>query len=135
MGTFDGFNFGMTVEEATAVKPGSAYAQCGFRGVVGCIEYETTVSAVPATVDVQFNGNPPRVIQIVLMINSLQGPGVASCSSVTQGLRNWLVRNHGIRFRVIKNSAVWTRPNGGLVELLALCTTQSKGVNVISYRP
>lgn len=132
---YDGFAFGMTIEQATAIRPGSKVEPCGFAGVVGCIEFKTNVSAFPATVDVQFSGDPPVVTQIVLIVESLADSANSPCTAVTNELGRLLAAKYGNKFLIVRNTATWASAHGGAVSLTALCVNKTKGANVIAFKP
>ncbi|MBI2716257.1 MAG: hypothetical protein HYX37_17665 [Rhizobiales bacterium] len=94
---YEGFAFGMPMEQAVAIRPGSKVEPCGFVGVVGCIEYTTNVSGFPATVDVQFSGYPPLVTQVVLIIVSMNVADAANhpCTAITSELGRQLATKYG----------------------------------------
>jgi hypothetical protein len=51
---FEGYKFGMTLNEALAVRPSAKQTQCDYKNVAICIEYPTTVSVFRSTVVAQF---------------------------------------------------------------------------------
>lgn len=101
---YEGFAFGMTMEQAVAIRPGSKVEPCG---VVGCIEYTTNVSGFPATVDVQFGGDPPLVTKVVLVIESMNVADAANrpCTAITSELGRQLATKYGKTFLIKRNTA------------------------------
>lgn len=132
---YDGYRFGMTVEEASKVKGGAQYASCDFKDVVGCIEYPVTVSAFPARVSVQFKGQTPRIVQVIVTFDSLREPIKNPCKAVSKEIVRLLATKYGDAPHVQKGTATWASPNGGAVEMSSLCLDETTGINLIVYRP
>jgi hypothetical protein len=136
---YDGYKFGMTIDEALKVKSAAKKkTPCDYRGVPVCLEYATTVSAFPArvTVQFQFDGNTPLLSQILLTVrSSLDDPVRYPCRDVGKEVLKLLVAKYGERPMIKDHEATWTSPDGGSVSLLALCVDDFNGLNVISYRP
>ena len=132
---YDGYRFGMTIEEATKVKAGARYAPCDFKDMVGCIQYPVTVSAFPALVSVQFKGATPRVVQIIINFDSLKEPDKNPCGAVAKEVFRLMAAKYGSTPLVKKGIATWASPSGGAVEFSTLCLNETTGVNVIIYRP
>ncbi|WP_422033965.1 hypothetical protein [Reyranella sp.] len=132
---YDGYRFGMTIEEATKVKTGLSYVSCDFKDVVGCIQYPVTVSAFPAQVSVQFKGATPRVVQIVVSFDSLREPNKNPCRAISKEVFRLMAAKYGDAPLVKKGTATWASPNGGAVEMSSLCLDEATGMNVIVYRP
>ena len=136
MDGYDGYKFGMTIDEALKVKfAAKKKTPCDYQGVPVCLEYATTVSAFPATVSVQFqfDGNTPLLSQILLTVRSLDDR--YPCPDVGKEVLKLLVAKYGERPMIKDHEATWTSPDGGFVSLLALCVDDFRGLNVISYRP
>lgn len=132
---YDGYRFGMTVEEAAKVKAGPSYASCEFTDMVGCIQYPVTVSAFPALVSVQFKGATPRVVQIIISFDSLKEPDKYPCEAVAKEVFRLMAAKYGRPPLFKKGIATWASPNGGAVEFSTLCLNETTGMNVIIYRP
>jgi len=133
---YDGYKFGMTVDQALKVRPAAEQkTPCDYQGIPVCLEYATTVSVFPATVNVQFKGDVPLLSQILLTISSLDEPVHYSCREVGKEVLKLLVVKYGEHPIIKDHEATWTSPDGGSVSLLALCVGEVKGVNVIGYRP
>jgi hypothetical protein len=133
---YDDYKFGMTVDQALKVRPAAIRkTPCDYVGVPVCLEYATTVSVFSATVNVQFKGDTPLLSQILITIRSLDEPVRHPCREVGKEVLSLLVDKYGKRPFIKDHAATWTSPAGGSVSLLALCADESKGVNVISYRP
>ena len=132
---YDGYTFGMTVEQARHVKPAVPYDACDFKDVVGCIKYPVTISAFPAVVAVQFKGSPAKVVQIVVQFDSLRQPRAGKCKVVTAEVGRLLAAKYGPRPIVSRATATWTSPAGGSVSLTALCVDDDIGINAVAYQP
>jgi hypothetical protein len=132
---YDGYLFGMTVEQALRVKAGTNYAPCEFKDVVGCIEYDAMVSAFPTRVAVQFKGASPRLVQVVLKFDSLREPIRHPCKVITAELVRLLVARYGGEPLVVQGDATWTSAQGGSVSLTQLCIDDKRGINAVVYRP
>lgn len=132
---YDGYRFGMTIEEAAKVKGGSRYASCDFKDMVGCIQYPVTVSAFPALVSVQFKGATPRVVQIVISFDSLKEPDKYPCEAVAKEVFRLMVAKYGSPPIFKKGIATWASPNGGAVDFSTLCLNETTGMNVVIFRP
>ena len=132
---YDGYLFGMTVDQAMRVKAGVKYAPCDFKDVVGCIEYDAMVSAFPTRVVVQFKGASPRLAQVVLQFDSLREPIQHPCKVVTAELVRLLVARYGGEPLIVQGVATWTSPEGGSVSFSQLCIDEKRGFNSVLYRP
>ena len=75
---YDGYRFGMTLDQAKKIKPAAKQTPCDFVQVVACLEYAITISAFPATVTVQFEGATPALSQIIIPSNRFQVPPFAT---------------------------------------------------------
>jgi hypothetical protein len=129
---YEGYKFGMTLEQALKVRPSAKQTQCEYQNVTQCIEYETTVSAFPAKVTVQFH---PAVVQILVTFYSMDDPIDRSCREIGKELLKLMVPKYGSDPFIKDHKATWTSPEGGSVSLTALCTGPEKGINIISYQP
>jgi len=133
---YDGYKFGMTIDQAKKVKPAAKQTRCEYPGVATCLEYETMVSAFPATVVVQFRGDTPLLSQILLTIRSFDKPVRHSCREVGEEVLKLLAAKYGDSPFIKDHTAAWTSPEGGSVSLLALCVGEAGGgINVITYKP
>lgn len=132
---YDGFKFGMTVEQAQGVKGGLTYKRCDYKNAVGCMDYAVNVGAFPATVVVQFKGSPARVAQILVSFDSLRSPPKDSCSSVRKEVLRLLTAKYGSSPYISDTGATWTSPHGGSLRFSSLCIDNTTGMNVISYEP
>jgi hypothetical protein len=132
---YDGYKFGMTIEQAKKVKPAAKQTHCDYADVVTCLEYKTTVSAFSATVTVQFKGATPLLSQILITLYSLDDPVRDSCRVVGKAVLSPLVDKYGNNPLVKDHVATWASPEGGLVSLDALCVDDVHGVNIITYKP
>ena len=133
---YDDYKFGMTVDQALKVRlAAKRNTPCDYSGVPVCLEYATTVSVFPATVNVQFQGDTPLLSQILITIRSLDEPVRRPCHEVGKEVLRLLVDKYGTHPFIKDRAATWTSPEGGSVSLLALCVDENKGVNVISNRP
>jgi hypothetical protein len=131
---YDGYKFGMTIDQAKKVKPAAKQTRCEFAGVATCLEYKTKLSAFPATVTVQFKGEAPLLSQILITIRSLDKPVLHSCRDVGEEVLRLLVAKYGDKPFIKNHEATWTSPEGGSVSLLSLCVGEAgNGVNVITY--
>jgi len=129
---YDGYKFGMTVEQAARVKPSTPYTSCGFHDVVGCMEYEKSVSDYKGRVVVQFKGNPARVDQIIVQFGQFEEPVEYPCRRAGEAILDLLLVKYGTPPRVEGNAAIWISPYGGQVSLINLCIVS--GLAVLSYR-
>jgi hypothetical protein len=132
---YDGYKFGMSIDQALNVKPAAKQkTPCDYQDVPTCLEYATTVSVFSARVNVQFkfeNGTP-LLSQVLLTIDE---PVRHPCHEVGRELLHLLVDKYGEHPVIENHKATWTSPDGGSVSLLALCVTEVQGVNIISYKP
>jgi hypothetical protein len=135
---YEGYRFGMTVEQALRVKPDVKSSEnCGgYSGLTACLEYASNVGTLSDTVTVQFIGTPPTLSQILLTVRSLTGErfNMESCTTVGRELLELLVSKYGDHPFLSSRKATWTSPFGGSVSFTTLCV-QDMGVNVISYGP
>jgi hypothetical protein len=133
---FEGYRFGMTLEQALKIRPSAKQTKCEYTGVAACLEYGTTVSAFPATVAVQFErANPLLLTQILITIHSMDDPIDHTCRDVTKELLKLMVPKYGDKPLVEDHKVTWASSEGGSVSLTSLCIGPEKGINVISYMP
>jgi hypothetical protein len=133
---YDGYKFGMTIDQAKQVKPSAKQTRCEYVNVTICLEYATKISIFPATVAVQFKGATPLLSRILLTIKSLPEPVVRHpCREVGKEVLKLLIAKYGDSPLIKDHTATWTSPGGGSVSLLALCVGEAGGINVITYEP
>jgi len=133
---FEGYKFGMTLDEALAVRPSAKQTQCDYNGVAVCIEYPTTVSAFSGRVVVQFKKTKTLLLsKILVTIRSFDEQRDPPCHDVGKEISKLLVTKYGNNPYVKDHTATWAFAEGGAVSFLALCMSKEKGMNVISYEP
>jgi hypothetical protein len=130
---YDGYKFGMTIDQAKRIKSAAKQTRCEYVDVSTCLEYRTMVSVFPATVTVQFKGAAPLLSQIIITIRSLADPS-HSCREVGREVLKLLTAKYGNDPFVKDHEATWASPEGGSVSLLALCIGEVEGINVITYK-
>jgi hypothetical protein len=132
---YDGYKFGMTVDQARAVKPIAKQTPCDFVNVITCLEYETRVTAFPATAIVQFTGAPPLLSAVLLTIRSSDEPSGPMCHEIGQEVLSLLLARYGAKPLIRTHAAIWASPEGGSVSLLARCDGEGRGTNIIVFKP
>jgi hypothetical protein len=132
---YQGYKFGMTLEQARLVNPAAVYTKCTYVGVDACLEYPTTISAFPAKVVAQFKGVPLVLTQVVISFDALHEPVRFPCNMVATELTKLLAAKYGRQpFTDQFDNITWAFADGSSVELSALCLG-NKGLNTIAYRP
>jgi hypothetical protein len=77
---YEGYKFGMTLEQALKVRPYARQIQCDYDDATTCIEYELTISGFPATVTVQFRPtNQLLLSKILIAFSSMDEPIDHTC--------------------------------------------------------
>jgi hypothetical protein len=133
---FEGYTFGMTLNQALAVRPTATQTQCDYNGVTTCIEYQTTISAFSAGVVVQFRKAVPLLLsKILVTVHSFDEPNDLPCYQVGKELLRLLSAKYGSDPFVNDHTATWAFAEGGAVSFAALCANKDKGINIISYQP
>jgi hypothetical protein len=132
---YDGYKFGMTVDQARTVKPIAKETPCDFVNVITCLEYETRVAAFPATAIVQFTGTPPLLSAVLLTIRSSDEPAGPTCHQIGQEVLSLLRARYGAKPLIRNHAAIWASPEGGSVSLLARCDGEDRGSNIVVFKP
>jgi hypothetical protein len=133
---FEGYKFGMTLDEALAVRPTAKTTQCDYKGIAACIEYQTTLSAFSASVAVQFRKAAPLLLsRILVRIRSFGEPNDPRCYEAGREILKLLVAKYGSEPFIKDRTATWASAEGGAVSLLTLCANEDKGINIITYEP
>ena len=132
---YDGYKFGITVDQAIAVKPIAKQTPCDFVNVITCLEYETTVAAFPATAIIQFTGAPPLLSAVLLTIRSSDEPAGHTCHEIGQEVLSLLLARYGAKPLIRNHAATWASPEGGSVSLLARCDGEDRGTNIVIFKP
>jgi hypothetical protein len=131
---YEGYKFGMTLEQALKVRASAKQTQCDFNGVTTCIEYQTTVSAFLAKVTVQFAPATPLLLSKILV--TLYGEPIDhGCTEIGKELLKLLASKYGNDPFIKDHVATWASSEGGSVSLTALCISPDTGINIISYQP
>ena len=138
---YDGYTFGMTVEQALKVHPGTSVVPCDYPGTVGCLKREITVAQLPGQTVVLFAGQEPRVTNIHAEFNFLPKPGPVPCKTATKTLLLFLVEQYGPMWSVISSdmtryafSSTWRFPERGVLSLQTMCVGELGG-NMIVFDP
>jgi hypothetical protein len=133
---YEGYKFGMTLEQALKVRPYARQIQCDYDDATTCIEYESTISGFPATVTVQFRPtNQLLLSKILIAFSSMDEPIDHTCPEVGKALLKLLLPKYGEDPLIKDHQVTWSSPEGGSVSLSVLCIGPEKGLNVISYQP
>lgn len=106
---YDGYKFGMTLDQALQIKPFvKQKTPCGYKGVPVCLEYATTVSGFPARVDIQFEGSAPLLSRILLTISSFEVSVRHTCAEVGKVVLGLLADKYGKDPVVDDRKTTWT---------------------------
>ena len=132
---YDGYRFGMSVEQAARVRPQAPYTRCQFQNVVGCVEYETNVANYKAKVIIQFKGNPVSLGQIVVQFGQIEDPIEYPCRQAGKVILGLLIDKYGAHPRTQSHKATWTSPYGGQVSFTDLCVDDQRGLSIVAYSP
>lgn len=133
---YDGYKFGMTIDQAKRVKPSAKQTRCEYAsGPMWCLEYATRVSDFPAEVTVQFPGATPLLTQILVTFRSLpDNVPRYSCREVGKEILKLLIAKYETDALLKGHTVTWTSPHGGSVSLTSLCVGEVEGINVVTYR-
>ena len=133
---YDGYRFGMSLDEARRVNPQALFNPKCSAGRQ-CLSYETKISAFDALVIVRLTGKPARVEDVLVTIESFTNrPVFYPCKTVLAELVRLLKARYGsnpVRIGAM-DSLTWAAPNGGTAELTSICLGQ-EGSNDVIYRP
>lgn len=135
---YDGYRFGMNFEEASKVRPDAKKTSCPYKGVVFCLDYETAIGGISGIAHIQFEGDVPRIGQIVVETGSIKEPPTVPCEDAAVILAKALTAQFGFRpyFDSPNNpwsSVVWNFEDGGVVRMEPLCLKSGKGLTVVVF--
>jgi hypothetical protein len=132
---YEGYKFRMTLDQAQKIYPEAKVTKCEYVNVDACLEYLTHVGPFPVAVAVQFQGAPPLLSQIILTFRSLDEAPQFKCHEVAKELLQLLLTKYGEHPFAKDRLITWTSPEGGSVYLNSLCINETKGINIIGYKP
>src|SRR5436305_112063 len=92
---YDGYRFGMTIEQALRVNPAAKLAPCDDADATACLAYATAISNLSAFVAVQFSGAIPRISKILLTIDVDNNGQSHHCQSVGREISTLLTDTYG----------------------------------------
>lgn len=130
---FAGYRFGMTINDAKAVRADAELTDCEFRGVWRCLEFPNEFYGEQARVVVQLDSKTRLVDQIVVQFDRLNTEAPEACSLVIQNVVPQLEAKYGKPSLVKSRQATWYFPQGGKVSFHNLCIDKDNGTVAVSY--
>lgn len=132
---FGGYKFGMTLEEADAVRKDDVINRaCEFHETEVCIERRTVFFGEEAIITAQISSRTHRLDQVIITFNRIKSTIAGACKKVLHNIAGPLLKTYGTGAKEENNNFVWHLPQGGEVTLTRLCITEDSGVVVVSYR-
>ncbi len=104
---FDGYVFGMTVEQAESVLPHRRTFECGRLMTSRCIVYKRQLAGLVGTVTIQFSLDERRVDRMEIAPHFADQIASASCDTMWKGLVSFLTATYGAAERSEGNTLRW----------------------------
>jgi hypothetical protein len=132
---YGGYKFGMTFQEALAVRRDVRITNCEYAGVEKCLERDATIFGEKANIIVQINKAAKRVNQIVIKFDRIDvPPGSQSCIKTLESIRRQIIKIYNpAEAKRDGVQTIWYFPRGGRVVLNNICMTEDRGMIVVTY--
>ena len=137
---YGGYKFGMTLEEADAVRPDDVrQSECKYPGVsLVCLKRQTTLYGEEAEIVVIFSQQGQRVERVQINFFRMTENSTGACRSVLKAIAEPLLKTFGTKYlRESEDNLkiTWHLPKGGKVVLRKLCVDADFGVVTVTYSP